>query len=274
MKKILKENRIKRYARHLLREGEVESAESILACKDQVDRLQDSIEEIGKMVNDELPKLIDKIRATFGLDQADKYQQTANTILSDLLTVLKEKKTALEQAVLVLTGDAREEGGPQTDLGLPEEPETGEDVSGNELDDFAPKPGKTAASPLGREPRLPAEESRKLFNKKLSDAKIVALQSALNETNVKKFPIKARRLAEELRRVVTIAIKEEAKNVKKSSKKATANSKKKKPAWLTTAEEKAEKKEGKTVKEATVKSKFDKKKNVSGKLSPLSKIKK
>jgi hypothetical protein len=216
MKKLLKEHPVKRYARQMLREGEIENAEAALAAKDQVDRLQDMVEELGKMSNEELPKLVDKIRGSLGSEQATAYQQAASGILSELLSTVSEKKSALEQAVLVLTGDAQAEQGPKTDLELPDE--TGEDVVGDEGTDFEPSMDveKKGPSPLGREPRLPAAESRK-FNKALSEAKIVALKKALDETDTKKFPVRARRLAEELNRVATIAIKEEAK-AKKATK--------------------------------------------------------
>jgi hypothetical protein len=256
MKKKLNEHPIKRYARQMLREGEIENAEAALAAKDQVDRLQDMVEELGKMNNEELPKLVDKIRGSFGSDQATTYQQAASSVLSELLTIVAEKKTALEQAVLVLTGDAQAEPNTKTELSLPDE--GGEDITGNEETDFAPEIGtKKTPSPLGRAPRLPAEESRK-FNKSLSEAKIVALKKALDETDTKKFPIRARRLAEELRRVATIAIKEESKlfNAKKTSKdmmkpvseaknkkKSEVKVDKKKPDFLVKAEKKAETKE-------------------------------
>jgi hypothetical protein len=259
MKKKLTENPIKKYARQMLREGEIENAEAALAAKDQVDRLQDMVEELGKMNNEELPKLVDKIRGSIGSEQATAYQQAASGVLSALLATVSENKTILEQAVLVLTGDAQAVPGAKTELGLPDE---GEDVLGNEETDFEPEAegDEKVPTPLGRAPRLPAAESRK-FNKALSEAKIVALKKALDETDKKKFPVRARRLAEELRRVATIAIKEEAKaikvkndakaeNVEKSSKgmmKPVAEAKKegKKPAFLVKAEKKAEAKEGK-----------------------------
>ena len=204
MKKRLNEHPVKTYARRMLREGEIENAEASLAAKDQVDRLQDMVEELGKMTNEELPKLVDKIRGSIGSEQATVYQQSASGILSELLNIVTEKKAALEQAVLVLTGDAQAELGPKTELELPDE----------ELDtELKPEDNAKVSSPLGREPRLPAAESRK-FNKSLSEAKIVALKKALDETDTKKFPNRARRLAEELRRVATVAIKEEAKNLK------------------------------------------------------------
>jgi hypothetical protein len=278
MKKILKENPVKKYARQMLREGEIENAEAALAAKDQVDRLQDMVEELSKMNAEELPKLVDKIRGSIGSEQAMAYQQAASGVLSALLATVSENKTILEQAVLVLTGDAQAVPGAKTELGLPDE---GEDVLGDEDSDFEPEAEGDDAipTPLGRAPRLPATESRK-FNKSLSEAKIVALSQALKATNEKKFPIRAKRLAEELRRVATIAIKEEAKtlaqkkaneraptgvktlaqkkaneradNVEGSSKKmlkpvAEAKKTGKKPAFLIKAEEKAEAKEGKKV---------------------------
>ena len=214
MKQRLNEHPVKTFARKMLREGEIENAESALAAKDQVDRLQDMVEELGKMNNEELPKLVDKIRASFGSEQSTAYQQAASAILSELLGVVSEKKSALEQAVLVLTGDAQEVPGPKTELDLPDDEETAPIPDEDDLDgEFEPS-GKQSSppSPLGRAPRLPAAESRK-FNKKLAEAKIIALSKALKETNEKKFPIKAKRLAEELRRVATEAIKEASKAI-------------------------------------------------------------
>ena len=216
MKKKLNEHPVKTFARKMLREGELDTAEASLAAKDISDRIQDTVEEISKMLNDELPKLVDKIRSTFGQEQANAYQQTANSVLSELLEIVKEKKAALEQAVLVLTGDAQSVPGDRTELDLPDEADTGEDFGDEDLDgELEPEAGAaTPPAPLGRAPRLPAEESRK-FNKKLIEAKIIALKKALDETNTKKFPIRARRLAEELNRVAIMAIKEEATQLKK-----------------------------------------------------------
>jgi hypothetical protein len=207
MKKQITESPIKRYARRMLREGEIESAECALAAKDQVDSLADIIDNVSKMENDQLPKLIEKIRGTYGPEQATAYQQTADAVFSELLGIVKEKKSTLEQALLVLTGEAQAEQN-QTELNLPDEEAVGDEELGNEF-----KPSNKTPSPLGREARIPADESRQ-FNKKLSEAKIVALKKALDETDTKKFPIRARRISEELTRVVTEAIKEESKKVK------------------------------------------------------------
>ena len=64
--KKITENVLKSRARRMLAEGEMENAEAALAAKDLVDRLQDSVEEFGKMCNEELPHLVDAIRSSFG----------------------------------------------------------------------------------------------------------------------------------------------------------------------------------------------------------------
>jgi hypothetical protein len=226
MKNRLTENPIKKYARRMLREGSIDEAEASLAAKDVSDRLQDMVEEVSKMVNDELPKLVDKIRGTYGQDQANAYQQTANDNLNDLLNVVKEKKASLEQAVLVMTGDAQASN-DKTELGFEDEDEDGDEDGSAELDadfdkDFGQASGSEKKSgPLGRTPRISTEESRK-FNKVLIEAKIIALHKALNETDKKKFPVRARRLAEELNRVATRAIKEAAKDAKLKNSKKTS----------------------------------------------------
>jgi hypothetical protein len=213
--KMTKEHPVKTFARKMLREAEIDQAESALASKDQVDSIQDMVEQLGKMLNEELPKLVDKIRSSFDAEKATAYQNSANEILNTLLNAARDQKNALEQAVLVLTGDAQADQGsaPKTDLALPDEEggEAPDELAG----DFEPAPeldgevGKESA-PLGRKLRLPAEESR-LFNKKLSDAKIIALKKALDETDEMANPEQAQRLAEELNRVATKAIKEAAK---------------------------------------------------------------
>ena len=75
-----------------------------------------------------------------GSDQATTYQQTASSVLSELLSTVSEKKSVLEQAVLVLTGDAQAEPADKTELALPDK--TGEDVLGDEANDFEPGVGR------------------------------------------------------------------------------------------------------------------------------------
>jgi len=223
-KKKLNENRIKTQIRRIILEGEMENAEAALAAKDLVDRLQDIVVELGKMSNDELPHLVDAIRSSFGTDAATQYQQSAASIIDGFLGVAKEQKNALENATLVLTGDATDSS--MSNLGLPNEEGDAAEALPAESGEEPEEKEAEEANPLGRQTRIPTE------------AKIIALHRALSETDKRKNPLKARRLAEEIRRVATQAIKEEAK--------AKAKSKGKKPEWLMKAELKAEEKGGKS----------------------------
>ena len=105
-----------------------------------------------------------------------------------------------------------------------------------------PKKMEPSLSPLGREPRMPTEETRR-YNKRVLEAKIMAINKALQETDSRRFPKKARNLSEELGSLVTIAIKEEAKAKLKSKAKAKAKAKttsktKELPAFLKNAAKK------------------------------------
>jgi len=237
MAKKLIENPIKKLVRNMLLEGELENAESTLAAKDFVDRLQDMVVELGKMSNDELPHLVDSIRGSFSPEQAQQYQTTTSAALSELLDLVKQKKGELENATLALAGESPAEGMEPTnnELELPGEGE--EALDGEDL--LPDEEGPAKPNPLGREPRIPTEESRR-FNKRLTEAKIIALDKALKETNARKTPLRAARLAEELRRLVTEVIKEESKSKKKKGK----------PEWLLKKELAAEKKDKKKVDES------------------------
>jgi hypothetical protein len=206
-RKITTESKLKNTARQLLQEGEMESAESILAAKDLVDRLTDSISELGKMVNDELPALVDSIRGSLGADAATQYQNSANLVLNDLLSATKQKKDDLEKATLVLSGDEATDA--NTDLELPDDTDEFSPENSIKKDNLN-KPEKKI-NPMGRETRIPTKET---YNKKLTNAKIIAINEALHKLNKKKNPIKAQRLAEELRRLVTYSLKEEANTAK------------------------------------------------------------
>ena len=176
--KVVVENTIKRVARRMLNEGEVESAESLLASKDLVDRLQDTIEELGKMSNDELPHLVDAIRNSFGAEKATAYQSTANSVLNDLLNNVKEKKAELENATLVLSGDAS--ANTSSDLNLPND--ENDEVPEMDHDELLAEP-KTKNS-LGRETRIPTEESLSaLFNckKRLNESFDLSWDEILEE---------------------------------------------------------------------------------------------
>lgn len=175
-KTALKEAAIMNRINVYLTEGEMENAEAALAAKDLVDRLQDMVEDLGKMTNEELPALVDAIRNSFGGDPATQYQASANAQLNTLLTAVKTTKDELNNSTLVLTGDASQapnDGDVDNTANPSEDGQAGDDVESDEgsldkladqsgedeEDGFDALPAASGSSPLGRERRT-AEESR------------------------------------------------------------------------------------------------------------------
>ena len=89
-----------------LLEQEVEKAEIVIAAKSLVDELQDMIEQMGKMQNDELGAVVDQMSYQYGADKAASFNQAVASQLETLLSSIKTAKEAVNNEVLVLTGEA------------------------------------------------------------------------------------------------------------------------------------------------------------------------
>ena len=136
-----------------LLEQEVEKAEIVIAAKSLVDELQDMIEQMGKMQNDELGAVVDQMSYQYGADKAASFNTAVASQLETLLASIKTAKEAVNNEVLVLTGEApapSEMGPADSDLGAMDD--EGEDLEApaDDLtggDDSASGP---EAEPLGR----------------------------------------------------------------------------------------------------------------------------
>ena len=136
-----------------LLEQEVEKAEIVIAAKSLVDELQDMIEQMGKMQNDELGAVVDQMSYQYGADKAASFNQAVASQLETLLASIKTAKEAVNNEVLVLTGEApapSEMGPADSDLGTMDD--DGEDLEApaDDLtggDDSASGPEE---EPLGR----------------------------------------------------------------------------------------------------------------------------
>ncbi len=89
-----------------LLEQEVEKAEVVIAAKSIVDEMQDMIEQLGKMQNDELGAVVDQMSYQYGADKAASFNTAVASQLETLLGSLKSAKEAVNNEVLVLTGEA------------------------------------------------------------------------------------------------------------------------------------------------------------------------
>lgn len=88
-----------------LMEGELETAEVVLAAKDMVDTIQDMITDASKMLNEQLPPLLDTIRDQVGTQQGDQFKQTVSQALQDLMNNLNTARDAMDQGARQLAGE-------------------------------------------------------------------------------------------------------------------------------------------------------------------------
>ena len=88
-----------------LNEGEVGNAEVLLAAKDMVDSVQDTIEKVGKMQNVQLPQLLDSIRDQIGSEQADAFKNAVGATLDQLMQNLQSAREGVDTGVRVLSGE-------------------------------------------------------------------------------------------------------------------------------------------------------------------------
>jgi hypothetical protein len=88
-----------------LKEGEMESAELVLAAKDMVDQLQKMQEQIGELQNENLPPLVDAIRDEMGQDKADSFASAAKGTLDTVLASVESARSGMDGASRLLTGE-------------------------------------------------------------------------------------------------------------------------------------------------------------------------
>lgn len=148
-KSIQKNESIESAVKRMINEDEVTQAQSVMAAKDMVDSLQDMLEDISRMVNEQLPPLTDSIRSNIGEQQASGFNASVAGTLNDLLASLQGARESVNNAVLGLTGAA------PTPV---EVPSAGADINtdlGSEPEDeFAASDAAAGGElPLGREKR-------------------------------------------------------------------------------------------------------------------------
>ena len=141
-----------------LMEGELETAEAVLAAKDMVDSVQDMITDASKMLNEELPPLLDVIRDQVGTAQADAYKNTVTGALQGLMDSLNGTRDALDNGARSLAGEQvaqpMDMSGRAALGGVPELP-TPEvnDFDSEDDDGFAATDAAAGDDELGRERR-------------------------------------------------------------------------------------------------------------------------
>lgn len=128
--------------RQYIAEGEVETAQAILAAKDFVDRLQDMIEETSQMLNEDLPPLGDTIKDQIGANEGASFVSAATEALNGLLEAVRAARESMDAATRVLAGQEAPAMAPGA----------GEDM---EAMPPAEEPAMEPEAPMGELPDLP-----------------------------------------------------------------------------------------------------------------------
>jgi len=86
-------------------EVDVEQAEVVMAVRALADDVQDQIERIGRMMNEDIPAIADKMRGEMGAQAAQSFADSVNGLLASHLESTKGVKTGLDGAVSSMTGE-------------------------------------------------------------------------------------------------------------------------------------------------------------------------
>ena len=155
----------------------VEQAKVILAAQEMNDELQKMVERVAEMQVQDLIPLVDAMKAELGMEQAEAFNNAADTALGGLLDTVKSTKEAVENAILGAQGQAPavDMEMPAADIGADDVDMTGMDADAPDDDAFG---GDDAAADADGEPegRELKAESADVFDTMLEE-----LQSKVNE---------------------------------------------------------------------------------------------
>jgi hypothetical protein len=134
-------------------EDEVGEAEALMAAQDMVDRIQGMLEDVGEMLNEELPPLTDSLRRSAGADAAASFNSGSSETLNSLLEACRSSREAMANNVAALSsGEPVAMGDVET-----AEPEAAPDMDADaeiDLDDFETSDAAQGGEePLGRSKR-------------------------------------------------------------------------------------------------------------------------
>ena len=136
-------------------EDEVGEAESLMAAQDMVDRIQGMLEDVGEMLNEDLPPLTDSLRRSSSADAAASFNTTASGALNSLMDAVRSAREDMANAVGALSGQEPTPMGADDTLDVNiEEPEGADSDEEFDLDDFeASDAAQGGDEPLGRAKR-------------------------------------------------------------------------------------------------------------------------
>jgi len=166
----------------IVREGEEDKAELVMAAKDMVDRITAWMEDTAEMQSESMLELGDAIRDELGQEQSQGFIDTVKPALETLYSTLEGTRLSLTNGVAMLTGEAmpQEPMGAEPPMPGMEEPgmeEPGMEEPGMEPtvddemgDDFA------AAEPAAGGTEQEGREKRESIKRQIRQQKILEHQ--------------------------------------------------------------------------------------------------
>ena len=119
----------------------MEAAEQVMASKNMVDKIQKMVEDLGGMLNEDLPPLTDSIRDNMDSTMAEQFNLAMQQVLANALEGMRQTRAQVDAAARILTGEAGPEmmGAPvEAPVEDPEmEPTTDMDMEAPAEEDFA-----------------------------------------------------------------------------------------------------------------------------------------
>ena len=169
----------------IVKEGEEDKAELIMASKDMVDRLTGWMEDTAEMQTESMLDLADAIRDELGQEQSESFTMAVKPALEQLYASMEQTRVALINGVGLLTGEGGnmnmmgaddDMGGDELDMEPTTDMDGADELSVDVDDEFGGSPAADGGEdPAGREKRESKENRRKMIE---SSRRIGALLSS------------------------------------------------------------------------------------------------
>lgn len=172
----------------------VEEAKVIIAAQNMRDKLQDMVEDLAEMQIQDLMPIIDSMKEEIGPNEANRFNQTVDPALGELLDVAKQTKDKINDAIMIASGekpvdmmsdDEREDDRDFSDR-EPRERKSGEEAL--DLDDIGDEFGgeDSAGGDIGPESRKMKTEDVDYLNA-LSEIKSKTKNGKVKRSVVEKY---------------------------------------------------------------------------------------
>ena len=84
----------------------IESAKVILAAREVTDQLKGMMERLSKIRGSDVIQIADAMRAEIGADEASNFSETAENVLTQLMSQIEEAKSEFDEAISIAQGES------------------------------------------------------------------------------------------------------------------------------------------------------------------------